>query len=171
MPDDNSKSWTLLKGIGGVASTVIAAVLIYYFTRPTPVTPPPPTLSVEGLVTNETTHDPVANASVTVSIGSNSVQQNTDTEGRYSVVLNGTTTANMGTIAIQAAGYDPYSNTVALTTGENFTEIPIDPIPQPAPGQPATIVTTHKPKPIILKLPPSNYTKKKDIAYQPNFKK
>jgi hypothetical protein len=159
------------QGIGGVAGTVIAAVLIYYFTRPAPVTPPPPTVSFEGLVSNGVTHDPVANASVTVSIGSNSVQQNTDMEGRYSVVLNGTTAADMGTVAIQAPGYDPYSNTVALTSGENFTEIPIEPVPPAAPGQPPRIVPTNKPKPIILKTPPTSYTRKKDIAYQANFKK
>jgi len=171
MADDDSKSWALLKGIGGVAGTVIAAVIIYFITRPTPPPPTTPTVSFEGLVSNETTHDPVANASVTVTIGPNSVQQNTDMEGRYSVVLNGSSTANMGAIAIQAAGYDPYSNTVALTTGENFTEIPIDPIPPAAPGQPAAIVTTHKPKPIILKAPPATYTRKKDVAYQANLKK
>jgi hypothetical protein len=168
MPDDNSKSWTLLKGIGGIASAVITALLIWYFTKaPTP----PPTVSLEGLVSNEATHNPVANASVTVSIGSNSVQQNTDMEGRYSVVLNGTSSADMGTIAVQAAGYDPYSNTVPLTAGENFTEIPVSPIPPSAPGQPPRIVTTNKPKPIILKVPPATYTKKKDVAYQANIKK
>jgi hypothetical protein len=171
MADDNSKSWTLLKGIGGIASAVITGVLIYYFTRPPALPPqPPPAVSFEGLVSNLASHDPVANADVTVSIGSNSVQQKTDMEGRYSVVLNGTGSADMGTVAIQADGYEPYTNTVAFTAGENFAEIPIEAIPPQTSGQhPAPKLPIGKP--IVLKTPPSNYTRKKDIAYQANFKK
>jgi hypothetical protein len=177
MADDNSKSWTLLKGIGGIASAVITALLIYYFTRP-PATPP--TIAFEGLVSNVASHNPVPNANVTVSIGSNSVQQKTDAEGRYSVILNGTGDTSMGTVAIDATGYEPYSNTVAFTSGENFAEIPIEAASSATSNQPpaANAPTANAPvenapagKPIILKTPPSSYKKKNEIAYQTNLKK
>jgi hypothetical protein len=173
MADDNSKSWTLLKGIGGVASAVLTAVLIYYFTKqpPTPTPVPTPTaITAEGLVSDFVSHAPVYNANVTVSIGPNSVQQKTDEEGRYAVILNGTgSSAEMGTVAIAAAGYEPYTNTLALTAGgQNFNEFPMAAIPQP--GQPAAPKFPLG-KPIILKTPPPGYTKKNVVAYQPNFKK
>ena len=188
MADSENSSSAFLKWVGGIVASVLTAVLIYHFTRPPQ--PPPPPIALNGFVADSVSHTLVPNASVTVALGSNTASQSTDELGRYSVVLAGvSSTANMGAVAIQATGYQNYSNTVPLQPGDNFAEIMIDAIPKPAPppaSPPATIPQSPQgPAPagqgpvavkpplvpimpraqILLKPPPPDYVKKAVTAY------
>ncbi len=185
MADSENKSSGFLKAVGGIAGSVITAVLIYYLTRPAAPKPVIEPTALNGFVADAVSHQLVRNASVTVALGQNSAHQLTDAMGRYSVVLASTgPNANMGSVDIQAPGYVAYSNTVALRPGDNFAEIVIDAIPlasattpapppavapQPAPadtsvstGPVAAVPPQHvaiKRAQIILRQPPPNYVK------------
>ena len=185
MADTEDKSSAFLKWIGGIAASVITAVLIYHFTQTTPPPPPPPTVAptaVNGIVADSTTHELISNALVTVALGPNSVHQATDALGRYSVVLASTSPdPNMGNVDVEAPGHVSYSNTVLLRPGDNYAEITIDAVPLPAPAAPAGApppVAAPAPAPaaqgpaaggmnpaliaharIVLKAPPPGYTK------------
>lgn len=114
----------LLKWIGGIAASVITAVLIYHLIPS--ATPPSPVQNAEfyGVVADATSRSPVPNATVALVVGQNSVSQHTDNLGQYNVVLEGTgAVAVMGDVTVSADGYKPYSNTVALQPGNNFAEI------------------------------------------------
>jgi hypothetical protein len=141
MADTENTSSAFLKWIGGIAASVITAVLIYHFTQTTPPPPPPPSVeptAVNGIVADSTSHELIRNALVTVALGPNSAHQATDALGRYSVVLASTSPdPNMGNVDVQAPGHLAYSNTVLLRPGDNYAEITIDAVPLPAPAAPA----------------------------------
>ena len=137
MADQPSKSGAVLGWIGGIVASVVSAVLIYHFTQPAPTPTPPspiPTVGLSGVVADAGTHQLVHDAVVTVTLGSNSVQQSTDPSGAYSVVLPGIgTTATMGTVSTQAVGYSPYTNTVPLKpSDDNYAEISLESLTPPA---------------------------------------
>jgi hypothetical protein len=188
LADTENTSSAFLKWIGGIAASVITAVLIYHFTQTTPPPPPPPSVeatAVNGIVADSVTHELIRNALVTVALGPNSAHQATDALGRYSVVLASTSPdPNMGNVDVQAPGHLAYSNTVLLRPGDNYAEITIDAVPPPAPaapaGAPAPVAaptpaaaapTQQTPGPaavnpariaraqIVLKAPPPGYTK------------
>jgi hypothetical protein len=186
MADTEDKSSAFLKWIGGIAASVITAVLIYHFTEPTPPPPPPPSVAptaVNGIVADSATHELIRNALVTVALGPNSAHQATDALGRYSVVLASTSPdPNMGNVDVEAPGHLAYSNTVLLRPGDNYAEITIDAVPPPPAGAPAATptpdtaptpaATPAQPNPgvainpaliahgrIVLKAPPPGYTK------------
>jgi hypothetical protein len=137
MADDENTSSSFFKWVGGIAASVITAVLIYHFTQPTPPPPPPPSVAptaVNGIVADSTSHELIRNALVTVALGPNSAHQATDALGRYSVVLASTSPdPNMGNVDVQAPGHLAYSNTVLLRPGDNYAEITIDAVPPPPP--------------------------------------
>jgi len=166
----------VLTWAGGIAGSVIAAVLIYHFTQPAPtppVTPPAPTIApvaLNGVVADANTHTLIGSATVVVTLGTNTVQQLTDPLGRYSVVLAPVgADANMGSMKISAPGYVEYTNSVALQPGDNYAEIAIDPVPPPAPaptpGSQVQPVHVSPPAAIVLKKPPPNYVKKTETAF------
>jgi hypothetical protein len=178
MAETENKSSAFLKWIGGIAASVITAVLVYYLTRPAPPpTPPVAQTEMDGYVADSVSQKLVRNASVTVRLGQNSVHQLTDQSGRYSVVLASTgSEPNMGSVDVRASGYADYSNTVPLRPGENFAEILIDEIPPSSAAAPPREPTLGgspagaRPEPplerpavaraqIIFKAPPSNWTK------------
>jgi len=187
MADTEDKSSAFLKWIGGIAASVITAVLIYHFTQTTPPPPPPPTVAptaVNGIVADSTTHELIRNALVTVALGPNSAHQATDALGRYSVVLASTSPdPNMGNVDVEAPGHLTYTNTVLLRPGDNYAEITIDavpPPPAPTPSGAPTPAPAAAPAPapaaqgpaiggmkpaliahaqIVLKAPPPGYAK------------
>src|SRR6266851_8073277 len=147
MADSENKSSGFLKAVGGIAGSVITAVLIYYLTRPAAPKPVIEPTALNGFVADAVSHQLVRNASVTVALGQNSAHQLTDALGRYSVVLASIgPDANMGSVDIQAPGYVAYSNTVALRPGDNFAEITIDAIP-PTPASPPIAAPQPQPAP------------------------
>lgn len=141
MADTENSSSSFFKWVGGIAASVITAVLIYHFTTPPQPPPPTPTVAptaVNGIVADSTSHELIRNALVTVALGPNSAHQETDALGRYSVVLASTSPdPNMGNVDVQAPGHLTYSNTVLLRPGDNYAEITIDAVPPPAPAAPA----------------------------------
>jgi hypothetical protein len=137
MADTENSSSSFFKWVGGIAASVITAVLIYHFTNPPQPPPPPPTVAptaVNGIVADSTSHELIRNAVVTVALGPNSAHQATDALGRYSVVLASTSAdPNMGNVDVQAPGHLAYSNTVLLRPGDNYAEITIDAVPPTPP--------------------------------------
>lgn len=118
----------LIKGLGGIAASVIAGVSIYYLTR-TPPPPPQPTRAMEfyGVVADAEHHTLIPNATIVLAVGQNSVSQRTDSLGQYNVALESTVTGVvMGSMQISANGYQSYSNTVKLHPGTNFAEIALE---------------------------------------------
>ncbi len=110
MADPEGKGWTILKGVGGVAGTVLGGVLLYRFTQPKPVPPPPPAVmtAVTGVISDAGTRQPIVDAEVTVSSGNDVESGMTDSEGRYLFKLNGTqSTPRTVTLGVLAHGY-PY---------------------------------------------------------------
>jgi hypothetical protein len=128
-----------LKWVGGIAASVITAVLIYYLTRPAPPPPPPQSMEFYGVVADAVSHALIPNAMVVLALGSNSISQQTDALGKYTLVLESAGPgAVMGNVKISAAGYMPYSNTVPLQPGNNFAEITLQTVtPSAAPTAPA----------------------------------
>lgn len=125
----------LIKGLGGIAASVIAGVSIYYLTRTPPPTPQPArAMEFYGVVADAAHHTLIPNATIVLAVGQNSVSQRTDSMGQYNVALESTGPGVvMGSMQISATGYQSYSNTVKLHPGTNFAEIALE-SNAPAPG-------------------------------------
>jgi hypothetical protein len=175
MADNDTKSWTFLKGIGGVAGAVIAGLLVYYFTRPGPAPPPPPQVGLNGYVADVVSRKPIANALVTADLGPKLATQNTDSEGRYSFVMDNVANQTKSvSVDVLADGYARYTTTVRVRPGDNFAELMVQPstlIPEestpaaPAPGRKRKPPATRKPPPAALILrAPSSYKKRADAT-------
>jgi hypothetical protein len=165
-----------IKWAGGIAASVIAAVLIYHFTRP----PPTPIQSVDfyGVVADAASHALISNARVVVSLGTNSVSQQTDSLGKYNLVLMPASSGEvMGDIKISASGYQEYSNSVPLRPGGNFAEITLQSVHSPA--APAAVAAASGPTAgslhiplhvagIVLRQPPPNFKRPVAAVMKPN---
>lgn len=169
MADNQSKSGAVLSWAGGIIATVIAGVAIFYFTRP----PAPATVTqvgLNGFVADNVSQKPIANAMVTANLGPTLATQTTDSEGRYSFIMNTTTPPPPNqsvNVNVLVSGYEHYTATVPLTSDDTFAELPIQPILNQAtqPGQPAAalpVETKTRPTPILRV--PRNYNKRKDTA-------
>jgi len=173
MADSPTKSSAFLTWAGGILATVIASVAIYYFTRPAP--PAPVTqVGLDGFVADSVTQKPIPNAIVNVNLGSTLASQPTDSEGRYSFIMNTTSPPpdnQSVNVNVLAGGYQPYTATIPLTSDDTLAELPIQPInapvaaaPTPTPGQPAATPTpTPTKKPPILRVP-KTFQKRKETA-------
>lgn len=161
----------LIKWVGGIAASVIAAVLIYHFTHPTPPPPPVPSVEIYGVVADAASHALIANAMVVLSLGSGSVSQQTDSLGKYNMVLESAGTGPvMGDVKITAAGYQPYNNSVTLQPGSNFAEItlqseqPSPPIVGAAPGAASGSLQLPARAGITFRPPPSGFVKRQSMV-------
>ena len=170
MADNQTKSGALLSWIGGIAATVIAGVLIYHFTTPPAPTPAPPSTQVglNGFVEDDVSQKPVVDAIVTADLGTTLASQPTDSEGRYAFIMDSTTPpAQNISIDVLAGGYEHYTATVPITSGNNFAGIQLQPVPAPVaapqPGQPAAPVQLP-PKPALIRRIPKNYNIRADTA-------
>jgi len=119
-----TRSSGFLKRLGWFAVVAVTAVLIFYIARPAPSKPAIAPTEFDGFVADSASRQLLRNASITVSLGSYSAHQVTDTFGRYSMLFPSpsayTTTAN---VEIKVAGYGDYKNTIALRPGSNYAEI------------------------------------------------
>ena len=170
MADNQSKSGALLTWAGGIAATVIAAVLVYHFTTPPTPTPPPPSTQVglNGFVEDDVTQKPVVDALVTADLGTKLASQPTDSEGRYAFIMDSTTPpAQSISVDVLAGGYEHYTATVTLTGGDTFAGIQLQPVPAPVaptqPGQPIAPVRIP-PKPTLILRIPKNYNIRTDTT-------
>ena len=173
MADSTTKSNAFLTWAGGILATVIASVAIYYFTRPAPPAPVAQ-VGLDGFVADSVTQKPIPNAIVNVNLGSTLASQPTDSEGRYSFIMNTTSPPpdnQSVNVNVLAGGYQPYTATIPLTSDDTLAELPILPInapataPSPSPGQPtaAAPVETPTKRPPILRVP-KNFQKRKEAA-------
>jgi hypothetical protein len=170
MADNQTKSGALLSWAGGIAATVIAGVLIYHFTTPPapPATPPPAQVGLNGFVEDDASQKPVVDAIVTADLGTTLASQPTDSEGRYAFIMDSTTPpAQSISIDVLAGGYEHYTATVPITSGNNFAGIQLQPTPVPAaapqPGQPVAPVHLP-PRPALIRRIPNNYKVRADTA-------
>jgi hypothetical protein len=182
-----SNAASFLKWAGGIIASVLTAVLIYYFTKPAPVPPPPVVIAqtgFDGFVQDAVTHNLLQGATMTLTLGQNSIVQTTDTSGKYSVVLpSPNADASMGMVSITATGYQPYSNSVELKPGDNYAVIPISAVAVPAPpsaplapgaGQDHSPVAAQPPpekgfaSKIIITRPPPNFVKAETKFFRPH---
>jgi hypothetical protein len=195
MADPEPEAQSFFKSVGGIVTSVVTAVLTavliaHFVPSPTPkpdhpintdiTNNPPPQVELDGTVADSVTQKLVSNANVTLTIGPNSISQKTDIGGRYAVLLPATDPREeMGQIDIAADGYQPYSNTHLLHTGDdNFAGIPINSLASLAPPPPvATEPSMHPGHPlpsplpvlvhrntVILSKPPTDYVKRQPIA-------
>lgn len=170
MADNQTKSGALLSWIGGIAATVIAGVLVYHFTTPPTPKPtlPPTQVGLNGFVEDDVTQKPVVDAIVTADLGAQLASQPTDSEGRYAFIINSTTPPSRSiNVDVLAGGYEHYTATVALTGGDTFAGIQLQPIPAPVvplhPGQLGAPVQAA-PKPTLILRVPRNYNMRADSA-------
>jgi len=104
---------SFVKWAGGIAASVITAVLIFWLTRPPhppQPTPKPASLVVAGRVFDLSSNKLLPGVNVTLSAGSYSGHQSTDSEGRYGFSVDGVDPSSIATLTIVASGYapDPY---------------------------------------------------------------
>jgi hypothetical protein len=177
MADGDSKTWTVLKGIGGVAGAVVTGVLIYHLTNPTPA-PAPPQVGLNGFVSDAASQQPIPNAMVTVDVGPKVATQSTDTEGRFSFAMDGAESAPVSasesaSVEVLADGYEHYQTTVAVQPGLNFAELTVPRIEVKVaampdamhPGAAVVVPAEHAaPRAAVILKAPLNYTARSDRA-------
>jgi hypothetical protein len=126
MADSQTKFGALLTWAGGIIATIIAGVVIFYVTRPTP----PNQVGLNGFVEDNVTQQPVPDAIVTANLGNKLASQPTDSEGRYAFIMDSTTPPTQSIhIDVLAGGYEHYSATVPLTSGDTFAGLQLQPVP------------------------------------------
>jgi hypothetical protein len=77
----------LLKMAGGIAAAILVAFMIFQLTRHSPKKPAIPPTEFDGFVADSASRQLLRNAEISVTLGSYSAQQKTDTFGRYSIVF------------------------------------------------------------------------------------
>src|SRR5689334_2050874 len=97
---------TIIRGFGGIAATVLSAVLISYFTHP------PPPITFEGMVIDQIQNVPLHNAKVSFEIkqspSSKTYHDFTDEHGSYKLPFDGLSKASKVIVSVHANGFhDP----------------------------------------------------------------
>ena len=166
-----------LKWAGGIVGAVVSGVLILHFTQK-PVPPPPPApIVVAGRVISADRLLP--SVAVTLTAGSYSGQQTTDSEGRYGFSVPDVDANTMANLKIEAGGYTPNPYNVveplgqlSASDGDRLLEAAATPAP-PAPN-PAGGAGPHagKPPAAATFMPPQDkphvplpaYVRRQDLA-------
>ena len=136
----------VLTWAGGIAGSVIAAVLIWHFTQVKPPAPPPPypQFGLTGLITDSTTKQPIANAIVTASFENNIKSYTTDGSGAYAFTMDGAKDGpDVVTVDVVANGYSFYrASDLPVMPGDNYAGFPLisnaAPAAAPTPAPAAT---------------------------------
>jgi hypothetical protein len=177
----------VLTWAGGIAGSVIAAVLIYHFTQaPKPVPPPTyPQFGLTGLVTDGSSRQPIANAIVTASFENNIKSYTTDGSGAYAFTMDGAKNGpDVVTVDVVANGYNFFrASNLEIDPGDNYagfpliSNAPVAVAPTPAPAatgntaaaQPpaagptgTTGVAVHpafNPGLVVMRVPPKNFVR------------
>lgn len=161
MAESESKFWTFLKGVGGVAGVVIGGVLVYHLTVPKTY----PTVDVTGVISDAGTNQPISDAEVTVSAGGDIEIGKTDNEGRYLFKLAGTDRGpHAVTLEVQAHGYRTYTAPALAVSSDqpNYwgadlaSTRPPGVVPAPAPGFPGVHAGTVF-RPQLIHVAPPNF--------------
>ena len=124
MADTRIRSSGLFRWTSGIVAFAGLVVLIFHFTRPAPASRAIAPTELDGFVADATSRQLLRNSVVTVSLGDYSVQQSTDTFGRYAVVFpSPNADASVATVHVETAGYRVAENKISLHPGNNYAEI------------------------------------------------
>jgi hypothetical protein len=119
----------VLTWAGGIAGSVIAAVLIYHFTQaPKPVPPPTyPQFGLTGLITDSATKQPIANAIVTANFEDSIKSYTTDGSGAYAFTMDGAKDGpDVVTVDVVANGYSFFrASNLEIMPGDNYAGFPL----------------------------------------------
>jgi hypothetical protein len=142
----------LARWLGGIAATVLACYMAWYFTKPSPPPPPPPLLAVstiEGMVYSGSA--PVPNAMVAVNLtgtasANGPVYDMTDKNGAYRIAFNGLPRGAGATLSVSANGYE--DATPLVVTGPLQADSRMDFSLAPLPGSDPVSVAPSVPQTI-----------------------
>jgi hypothetical protein len=157
-----------VKWTAAIASAVLSSVLIWWLTKPTPPPPPPPaSIVIEGRVISSQKLLP--GIPVTLTAGAFSVQQSTDSEGRYGFSVSGVDPTVIANLKIEASGYTPNPYVVveplqqlSNSDGDQLLEAVASPSPPPpSPGGAGNGGAPGRPPATAVYVPPERH--------KPNF--
>jgi hypothetical protein len=144
--------------LGGIASAVITAVLIYHFTAPKPAVPP---TTFEGMVIDGAQSVPIKEAMVQFEIepsatGNGPYHDFTDENGSYKLDVSELPATVKVTLQAQAKGFHE-SKAVALASlkNDNRTDFVLVPLPTPESTHPGPTPTATPLPTVEGTLPPS----------------
>lgn len=157
MPKSNSFS-KFIKWVGGIATPVIVAVLIYHFTTPKAPPAPPAPVTFEGMVINGAANAPLQGAMVSFEISETAggpYHDFTDEHGSYRIDFAGLKTPVRATLRAAANGFLP-SKPIPLTANgnDNRADFVLHPIAPQTGGTPTpTPPVATRPPVYIRKIP------------------
>jgi hypothetical protein len=132
--------------VGPILVAVISAVLIAHFTKPTPSpTTPPPPITVEGRVINDSSSGLIPGAKISIQGPGLSGEDMSDSEGRYLFQFP-KATPTVVHLDIQASGFQDFRRTISLQ-GDDNEEIRLKPSAPPPPPPPGNPTATFVPPP------------------------
>jgi hypothetical protein len=136
-----------LAWLGGIAASVIAGVLVYYYTVPTPG------IQFEGMVIDAKQEIPVRNAEVSFQIegtgASELFHDFTDDNGSYGINLAGLSKSSTVLLRFHAKGYRDESKVFHPLSDDNRHDATLSPV---APSHAPTPQPVHVPPRYIKKL-------------------
>lgn len=135
--------------IGGIVATVIAGVLVYYWTTPTP---PPPEIAFEGMVIDAERDVAVQNALVSFDVSgaspSDAYHDLTDEHGSYGIKLSDLSKSTVVTLHVHANGYRDESRQFASLSDDNRYDPLLTPLPGARPVAHVGVTPTPTPRPL-----------------------
>jgi len=148
----------VMSWVAGIAATVISSVLIYRFTTPKAVPPPPAPMVFEGMVIDGAQNAPLKGAMVTFEVKDSApntgpLHDFTDDHGSYRKDFSGLDKASTVVLHAQANGFKAASAfTFSALGDDNRRDFVLLPLPGTGPnGRPAPEATPH---PELLVHPP-----------------
>ena len=148
---------TFLGWLGGIAASVITAVLIYHFTGTPPPPPPPPETAFEGMVIDGEQDVPVQNALVSfeISDGASNADYHdiSDEHGSYGIKLAGLSKSTTVILRVNKKGYQEHSKQFPAIADNNRYDPVLTPAPGPVPKPPVPPAVAPGPQPIIAPPP------------------
>ena len=145
MPRSSSFS-KFIKWVGGIATPVIVAVLIYHFTTPKPAPPAPAPVTFEGMVIKGAANAPLQGAMVSFEISETAggpYHDFTDEHGSYRIDFTGLKTPVRATLRAEANGFQPSRPlSLAANGNSNRADFVLHPVPQQSSGSTATPTPT-----------------------------
>jgi len=123
-----------LSWVGGIVAAVIAGLVVYYFTTPTPA---PPEIAFEGMVIDKDRNVAVQNALVSFEVEgaspSDAYHDLTDEHGSYGIKLSDLSKSTSVTLHVHANGYRDEHKLFASLSDDNR----YDPLLTPSAEAPA----------------------------------
>ena len=123
--------------LGGIVATVIAGVVVYYWTTPTPAPAPAPEIAFEGMVIDGERDAPIQSALVSFEVNGASTgdayHDLTDEHGSYGIKLSGLSKSSTVVLHFHANGYRDESKRLASLLEDNRYDPLLTPVRSLAP--------------------------------------